>query len=178
MEFMDVVATRKSVRDYADKAVEDEKLSKIFDAARMAPSWANKQCCQYIVVKNKYKISELSSFLNPWLKNAPVVLAACANPKDSGSRNGMDYYLVDVAISLQQLILTATNLGLGTCWLGAFDEAKVKKALEIPENIKVVGLTPIGYPAEKESVRSKLSKAFIGSAKRKPIEELVHWEKW
>ena len=74
--------------------------------------------------------------------------------------------------------MTATNLGLGTCWLGAFDEAKVKKALEIPENIKVVALTPIGYPAEKESVRSKLSKAFIGSAKRKPIEELVHWEKW
>ena len=175
---MDVVASRKSVRDYADKAVEDEKLSKIVEAARMAPSWANKQCCQYVVVKDKGKIAELSSFLIPWLKNAPVVLAACADPKDSGSRNGMDYYLVDVAISLQQLILAATALGLGTCWIGAFDEAKVKKALEIPENIKVVALTPIGYPAEKESVRSKISKAFIGSAKRKPIEELVHWEKW
>ena len=178
MEFMDVVAARKSVRDYADKAVEDEKLSKIFEAARMAPSWANKQCCQYVVVKDKGKIAELSSFLNPWLKNAPVVLAACADSKDSGSRNGMDYYLVDVAISLQQLILAATALGLGTCWIGAFDEAKVKKALEIPENIKVVALTPIGYPAEKESVRSKISKAFIGSAKRKPIETIVHREKW
>ena len=178
MEFMDVVASRKSVRDYADKAVEDEKLSKIFEAARMAPSWANKQCCQYIVVKNRQKIAELSSFLNPWLKNSPVILAACANPKDSGSRNGMDYYLVDVAISLQQLILTATDLGLGTCWLGAFDEAKVKKALEIPKNIKVVALTPIGYPAEKESVRSKISKTFTGSNQRKPIENIVHREKW
>ena len=89
----------------------------------------------------------------------------------------MDYYLVDVAISLQQLILAATDMGLGTCWIGAFDEVKVKKALEIPENIKVVALTPVGYPAG-EGVRSKLSKAFIGGAKRKPIENIVHQEKW
>jgi nitroreductase len=171
MEFMDVVLARRSVRDYSDKVVEEEKLTKILEAARLAPSWVNKQCCQYIVVKNKDKIAELSSFLNSWLKRAPVVLAACANSEDSGSRNGMDYYLVDVAISMQQLILAATDVGLGTCWLGAFDEGKIKKALGVPENIKVVAMTPIGYAADKESLRSK----FVD---RKPIEEIIHQEKW
>jgi nitroreductase len=177
MEFMDVVVARTSVRDYADKAVENEKLTKILEAARLAPSWANKQCCQYIVVQDKEKISELSSFLNLWLKKAPAVLVACANPKESGSRNGMDYYLVDVGISMQQLVLAATDLGLGTCWLGAFDEAKVKKVLEVPNSIKIVALTPIGYAAD-QSLRSKITKKFAGSDKRKPIEEIVHREHW
>jgi nitroreductase len=178
MEFMDVVATRKSVRGYADRDVEEEKLAKILEAARLAPSWANKQCCSYVVIKDKEKIKELSSFINSWLKHAPVVLAACANPADSGSRNGMDYYLVDVGISMQQLVLAATDLGLGTCWIGAFDEAKLKKRLEVPENVRVVALTPLGYPAEKEGFGSKLARKFVGADKRKPFEEIVHREKW
>ena len=178
MEFVDVVKTRKSVRSYADKAVEEEKLTKILESARMAPSWANKQCVNYIVVKDKAKITELSGFLNSWLKQAPVVLAACADPQHSGNMNGMAYYLVDIGISMQQLVLAATDLGLGTCWIGAFDEAKVKKALEVPENIKVVALTPIGYPADKVGIRGKLVRTFVGADKRKPIEEIVHHEKW
>ncbi|HKZ88187.1 MAG TPA: nitroreductase family protein [Candidatus Bathyarchaeia archaeon] len=178
MEFMDVVATRKSVRGYLDKPVEEEKLTKLLEIARLAPSWANKQCCKYIVVKDKTKIQELSGTLNSWLKQAPVALVACADPKDSGSRNGMDYYMVDVGISMQQLVLAATDMGLGTCWIGAFDEAKVKKTLSIPENVKVVAMTPIGYPTGKEGIKTKLVKAYIGSAKRKPLEDMVHWEKW
>jgi nitroreductase len=178
MEFMDVVASRKSVRGYANREVEEEKLAKVLEAARLAPSWANRQCCKYVVIKDKAKIEELSGFINPWLKQAPVVLAACADPADSGTRNGMDYYLVDVGISMQQLILAATDLGLGTCWIGAFDEAKVKKLLEVPENVKVVALTPLGYPSEKEGLRSKLARRFIVADKRKPIEEMIHREKW
>jgi nitroreductase len=178
MEFMGIVAARKSVRSYANREVEDEKLMAILEAARMSPSWANKQCVRYIVVKDKAKIAEFSGTLNSWLKQAPVLLIACADPKESGSRNGMDYYLVDVGISMQQLILAATDLGLGTCWIGAFDEAKVKKLLGIPENVKVVALTPVGYPAEKAGFGSKLARKFIGADKRKPIEEIVHREKW
>jgi nitroreductase len=178
MEFMDVVASRKSVRDYLDKEVEEEKLLKIMEAARLSPSWANKQCCKYIIVKDKAKIQELASnFINGWLKQAPVIAVACADPKGSGSHNGMDYYLVDVGISMQQLILAATDFGLGTCWIGGFDEAKVKKILEVPENIKVVALTPIGYPADA-GLRSKFTKLVIGTDKRKPLEEMVHREKW
>jgi nitroreductase len=177
MEFMDVVVARKSVRGFMDKAVEDEKLAKVLEVARLAPSWANKQCCRYIVVKDKAKIQEVSGSFS-WLKQAPVILVACANPKDSGDRNGMNYYLVDVGISMQQLVLAATALELGTCWIGAFDEAKVKKALQIPENIKVVAMTPLGYPSQKEGIGSKLLKTAIKAGKRKPIEEIVHHEKW
>ena len=112
MEFMDVVATRKSVRSYADKPVEEEKLVKVFEAVRLAPSWANKQCCKYIVVKDKTKIKELAGGLNGWLKEAPIIVVACADPKDSGDRNGINYYLVDVGISMQQLVLAATDVAL------------------------------------------------------------------
>ena len=178
MDCMDVVALRKSVRGYADKPVEEEKLSKVLEAARLAPSWANKQCCRYVVVKDKAKIQELAGGFNGWLKQAPVIIVACADPKDSGTHDSMNYYLVDVGISMQQLILAATNLELGTCWIGAFDEAKVKKVLQVPENIKVVAMTPLGYPADKEGIGSKFIKTAIGSDKRKPLEEIVHHEKW
>lgn len=178
MEFVDVVGLRKSVRSYSSQEVEAEKIIKILEAARLAPSWANKQCCKYIVVKDKTKIEAMASLLNSWLKQAPAIVAACADPKDSGSRNGMDYFLVDVGISMQQLVLAATDLGLGTCWIGAFDEGKIKKLLGVPENVKVVALTPIGYPADKEGVGGKLVKTLIGGGKRKPLEDMVHWDKW
>ena len=178
MEFSKVISLRKSVRSYSNKQVEDEKLSKILDLTRLAPSWANKQCCRYIVVTDQSKINELGGLLNSWLKQAPVVIVACADPNDSGTRNGMEYYLVDVGISMQQLILTATDLGLCTCWIGGFNETKIKKVLDVPNNIKVVGLTPLGYAKEKESLTSKIAKKIVGSEKRKLLDELVHKEKW
>lgn len=177
MDFIDVVAKRKSVRDFLNKDVEEEKLRSIFEAARLAPSWANKQGCTYVVVKDKAKIKELASGFTSWLDEAPIVLAACIDPKDSGSHNGMDYYLVDVGISMQQLVLAATNMGLGTCWIGGFDEAKVKRVLGIPEQIRVVALTPLGYPAGM-SERSRTVREFVKASKRKPLEDVVHREKW
>ena len=178
MDFMDVVAVRKSVRGYADKPVEEEKLSKVLEAARLAPSWANKQCCRYMVVKDKAKIQELAGGFNGWLKQAPVIIVACADPKDSGTHDSMNYYLVDVGISMQQLILAATDVELGTCWIGGFDEAKVKKALGVPENIKVVAMTPVGYPDDKEGLGDKLRKTVLKGGKRKPLAEIIHQEKW
>ncbi|MCW4001003.1 MAG: nitroreductase family protein [Candidatus Bathyarchaeota archaeon] len=175
MEFMDVVATRKSVRDYQDKPVEEDKITQILEAARQAPSWANKQGTKYIIVTDKKRIEDLANMFMGFVKKAPAVVVACANPKDSGSRNGMDYYLVDVVISMQQLVLAATNLGLGTCWIGGFDEDKVKKALEIPENVKVVALTPLGYMSGA-SMKNKFIRNTMVS--RKPLEEMVHREKW
>ena len=118
MDFEEVLARRKSINSYANKPVEEEKLIKILDAARLAPSWANKQCCHYVVVKSKEMIANLANIFNTWLKQAPVIVVACADPFESGAHDGMDYYLVDVGISMQQLILAATNLGLGTCWIG------------------------------------------------------------
>lgn len=178
MDFIELVQTRKSIRDYLDKPVEEETLKKIFEAARLAPSWANKQCCQYVVVKNKDKIQELAGGYNSWLKQAPIIVVACADPKSSGSHDDMDYYLVDVGISLQQLILAATSFGLGTCWIGGMNENMIKKILEIPDNIKVVAMTPLGYPAES-SLRSTLArKVLVNSDSRKPLEKIIHSEKW
>lgn len=178
MELTHVLSLRKSVRDYSNKMVEPEKINKILESAILAPSWANKQCCRYVVVTEKSKIKKLGGLINSWIKNAPVVIVACADPKDSGSRNGMDYYLLDVGISMQQLILAATDLELGTCWIGGFTETKVKKILQIPDNIKVVAMTPVGYSKEKTSFTSKISKKIIGSDKRKAFNQIVHKEKW
>ena len=178
MEFKDVISKRKSVRSYSDKEIEEEKIIKIFEDAQLAPSWANKQCWNYILVKDKEKIKQLSSgLINSWMKHAKAIIVACGDPKKSGSRNGMDYYLVDVAISMEHLVLAATDLGLGTCWIGGFNEAKVKKILNIPEKIKVVALTPIGYPT-KENIRNKVAMKLIGSNKRKKMEKIIHYEAW
>jgi len=177
MDFMDVVKSRKSIRGYSEREVEEEKLNQILEAARISPSWANKQCVQYVIVKEKAKITELAGIFNSWLKQAPIIMVACADPKESGSHNGMDYYLVDVGISMQQLILAATDQGLSTCWIGAFDETKIKKILKVPNTVRVVAMTPIGYPAE-ESLGTKIIKKFIGSEKRKTIDQIVHIDKW
>jgi nitroreductase len=180
MEFSDVIKNRRSVRGYSDRAVEDEKLSNILESARWAPSWANKQCWHFIVIKDRGKIEQISksSAINKWLKNSPVIILACAEPGLSGSRNGIDYFAVDVAISMEHLVLAAADLGLGTCWIGAFDEQKMKKVLDVPDHIKIVALTPVGYPAEKQNMREKMTRSIIKSSKRKPLNEIVHYNGW
>jgi len=180
MDFMDLVNTRKSVRTYTDRSVEEEKIVTILEAARLAPSAVNCQPWQYIVVKEKVTIEKIadSSKINSWLKKAPCVIIACADPNVDHTVNGMDYYLVDLAISMEHLILAATELGLGTCWLASYDEGKVRSILGIPEKMRVVAMTPLGYPAEKESIGGGLRKTLAGSKKRKPMEEMLHREKW
>jgi nitroreductase len=181
MEFTEVVRLRHSVRTYEDKPVEDEKLERILESGRLAPSARNSQCWAFVVVKNKdtiERIGEACGMLNPWLKKAPMVLVACADPRESISRNGMDYYLVDIAIALEHIVLAATDLGLGTCWIAGFDEDRVKEILGVPKGIRVVALTPIGYPAEKEGIRGSMIKVLARSGRRKPMQELVHQERW
>jgi nitroreductase len=178
MDFAEVIAARKSVRDYSNKPVNKETIMKCLEAARFAPSWANKQCWHFIVVTDRNKIEKLSSTINFWLKNAPAAVVACGDPSKSGFKNDQHYYLVDVAIALEHFVLAATNEGLGTCWMGGFDEKIVKSLLGIPTEIKVVALTPIGYPSENDGLVSKTIETMVGSKKRKPIEEIVHSEKW
>src|SRR5512137_1273528 len=115
MEFTEVIAARKSVRKYSDKPIDNESIMKCFEAARIAPSWANKQCWHFIVIRDREKIEKLSSTINFWMKDAPAVIVACGDPAKSGFKNGQHYYLVDVAIALEHFVLAATNEGLGTC---------------------------------------------------------------
>jgi nitroreductase len=178
VELMDVLRERKSVRSYREGEVEKEKLNVVLEAARLAPSWQNKQCWSFIVVSDKELIKRLGGNINGWLKSAPLAIVACGDPRQSGDRNGIQYYLVDVSIAMQQLVLAATDLGLGTCWLGAFDEATIKQTLGIPDGIKVVAITPLGYPAEKEGLRDRMTRTLIGSNNRKDMAEIVHHERW
>ena len=179
MDFMELVKTRNSVRSYKPDPVEDEKLKQILEAARLAPSWANMQCWRFIVVTDKEKIKEIARVKgNTWLKKVPVVIVACANPKKSGSRAGLEYYAVDVAIAFEHMVLAATELGLGTCWIGYFDERAVKKLLGIPKNVRVVALTPVGYPTEKESGRDKVTRAVLKSKDRLPMKDIVCYDEW
>ena len=163
MEFTDVIKTRTSVRSYSDKEVEEEKINYILDCARLAPSWVNHQCWHFIVVKNKETITALSktSVINRWLKNAPVIIVACGEPQESGKNNNIEYYTVDVAIATEHLILAATNVGLGTCWIAGFNEEKVKEILGIPKRVRVVALTPLGYAEDKKGITDRITKAVM-----------------
>lgn len=180
MEFLDVIKTRTSVREYSGKQVEDEKITYVLECARLAPSWANRQCWRFIVIKEKKMIEQIakSSMINHWLKTAPILLVACADPSDSGSNNSHEYYMTDVAIAFDHLILAATDVGLGTCWIAGFHEEKVKELLEIPKRIQIVALSPLGYPVEKKGITEQITKSLLRAHKRKTLDEIVHYEHW
>lgn len=151
------IEERRTVRKYTDQPVEEEKLREVLASARLAPTWANKQCWKLIVVRDqatREKLAQLSNveasehYPNPGAKGlamAPVVLVACADPARSGHMYGQDYYLVDVGIVMDHILLAATEVGLGTCFVGVFDEQGVKDLLGIPSHIRVVAMTPLGY---------------------------------
>jgi len=174
---LDVIMSRKSVRAFDDRPVEKEKLEICLEAARRAPSWANKQCWHFIVINGKEKVKAAGILKQP-MKNLPAIIVACAEPNRSGNGNDQPYYMVDIGISVEHIVLTAWEQGLGACWVGWFDEEKVKDRLGIPDHIRVVALLPIGYPAEKEGVGSKIIRKIAGSGDRKPLEEFVHHDKW
>jgi nitroreductase len=180
MEFIDVINARTSVREYSEKPVEEDKISYVLECARLAPSWANTQCWRFIVIKNKETIAQISktTIINRWLKTAPIVLIACADPTESGSNNSLPYFTVDVSIALEHVVLAATDLGLGTCWIAGFDETKLKELLEIPKRIRIVALTPLGYPVDKKGITEQITKKFLRINKRKTLNEIVHYEHW
>jgi len=184
MDVFEAIRTRRSVRRFRDHAVEDEKVQTILDSVRQSPSWANHQCWRFIVVKDRSireKISELSyveSFFAPLsyktnparkgLAEAPVILVACADPSQSGTLWGQPYYMADIGIAAQTLMLSARGLGLGTVFVGVFEEEQVRNLLNIPSNIRIVGLFPMGYPLEEKT----------SGPPRKPLTEIVFEERW
>ncbi len=168
MEYMEVVKKRRSTRRYKSDPISDKDLKTILEAARLAPSWGNRQCWQYIVITDQSVKEKLAGEERKWLSEAPIIIVACADPKASGHKPGMDYFMLDIGISFEHLILAATDLGLGTCWIGAFDEKQAKETLGIPDYIRVVAYTPLGYADEKKGVVFD----------RKPLQEIVYYEKY
>ncbi len=173
MELYSAIHNRRSIRKYKPDPPLQESLLRILEAARAAPSWANKQCWRFLVVKEEARKKELAASLpegNPAAKaieTAPVVIVACADPGASGSQEGKDYYLLDIGISMQQLVLAAHAEGLGTCWVAWMDENAIRKACAVPEQYRVVALTPLGYPAKEAR-----------PIPRKELSEIAFAEKW
>jgi len=168
---MDLIETRRSIRSYKPQEIEEEKLNYVLQAFRKAPSAKNLQPWKLVVVKNKKIINDLAIACNnqTFLEEAPILIAACAKEDEAyGTMGGyMNSYPIDISLALEHLILAATEQGLGTCWIGAFKEQLVKDILKVPENVKVVALTPLGYPAREASIRS-----------RKPLTEIVCYDKY
>ena len=170
MSILEVLKKRRSIRKYQTKLVEKDKVLKVLEAARLGPSADNMQPCQFIVVTDEEVRERLRASYNAeWFVHAPVIIVCCASPKGSWRRkDGEEYWKVDAAIAMQNLILAATEEGLGTCWITNFDEKAAKKALNIPKEIRVVAMTPLGYPAEEKALVTD----------RKPLDTLVHYDKW
>lgn len=169
MEFSALIRTRYSVRAYQNRPVEQEKLAAILEAARLAPTAANRQPFALLVVKTKGRENELRRIYKAaWFTQAPLVIGVCALPGKAWSRaDGKNYADVDATIAMDHLILAAADLGLGTCWIAAFDQVAAREVLGLPEGVEPLAFTPLGYPAD--SPRPKT---------RKALSELVHYERW
>lgn len=168
MEVIECIKTRRSIRKFKDKEIEKDKLKLILESAKYAPSAGNLQAREFIIIKDKKtkeKISE-AAYSQNFISGAQILIAACADKSKSQryKEKAEIYSICDCCASIENIILSGNSLGIGSCWIGAFDEKKVKEILGIPENIKIVALLPMGYAAENPEA---------------PDRELsLHFEKW
>jgi nitroreductase len=172
MEFSKLVEARYSARAYKPDPVPEKTLLKVLEAARLAPSAANRQPIQMIVIHTAGRQDGLRRVYDrDWFVQAPVIIAMCTSLAAAWTRStdGKSYAYVDAAIAFDHLTLAAANLVLGTCWVAAFDPAAAREFLGLPDEIEPVAFTPLGYATDEPSSRHTL---------RKPLEELVHYERW
>jgi len=159
MDVFTAVNQRSSVRAYKATDVEEDKLRKILEVARLSPSASNRQDWKFIVVRNRETKKKLAkaAFDQSFIGEAPIVIVACGTEPETFMACGQPAYTVDVSIACSFMILQAFELGLGTCWIGAFKEDEVKKILKVPESIRVVAMTPLGYPKQPPSQKFRKS---------------------
>lgn len=169
MQFYDVIENRKSIKKFKTDTLDKDKINRMLNAAMMSPSWKNQTSYRFILVDDdniKQKISD--AIINKTneaaqsVMDAPMTAVVVAEPNASGDVEGKEYYLVDGAIAMEHFVLAATEEGYGTCWIASFNEKKIKEALSIPDNFRVVALTPIGQiAAEKPHNPPKDSKDYV-----------------
>ncbi len=171
MKFIELAERRCSVRGFKPVPVPDALLSEIIQAGRLAPTAKNLQPFHFIVVRDPARLDSLAAaYPAPFLREAPVVIVICAEPSQGWVReryDGKNYAEIDAAIATDHMTLAAADLGLGTCWIAAFDPAKVRRSMALPDGVEPIALLPIGYPNATGREKS-----------RKPLEELVHHEQW
>jgi len=164
MEVFDAIRTRRSIRKYKSEPIPDEKLRNILEAARLAPSAGNRQPWRFIVIQNIDRKKALAKVVNnqTFLIDASAIIVAIGDPEVSARWNEKDHM-----IALEHIVLAATALDYGTCWIGAFDEDAIKHLLKIPVNVKVIAVLPIGVPDETPAPRP-----------RKEFSEIFFKEEW
>lgn len=164
MDVFEAIRTRRSIRSYADRPVEEEKLRQVLEAGRLAPSASNRQDWIFVVVRDAARRQKLVAACRDqkFIGQAPVVLVVCATDAAYRMRSGMRIAAVDPTIAADHMTLAAAALGLGTCWIGAFEPEKVVAVLDLPPGATPVHVLPLGYPAEHPEPRA-----------RKPLEDVV-----
>jgi nitroreductase len=167
MEVKEAIRARHAVRDYEERPVPEDKLLRVLEAARLAPSASNRQRWKFVVVRDSERRRALSRAAGGQvhLMKAPVVIVAVATYPEYMMRCGVPAYAVDLAIAVDHMTLAAVDEGLGTCWVGAFSQDEAQAAVGVPQNYRIVALLPLGFP--KEENRPKL---------RKSLDEIVCYE--
>jgi nitroreductase len=179
MMFDEILETRRSVRSFRSKPVSKQDVLAVCEAARLAPSACNSQTWRFIAVSNPVTIKRLCKeamrpvIPNRWLEQAPLVIIGCSQLDIIANRigariSGIEYYRIDLGIAMEHMVLKATDLGLGTCWIGWFAEEKIKEILGIPKKIKVSAMLAIGHPNEAPPKKRS----------RKSMDKILFSEKW
>ena len=170
MDFQELIRSRYSCRAYRSDPVAEDQLAQVLEAARLAPTADNRQPFRLVVIRTAGREQELQRvYGKDWFVQAPLVIAACGVPAENWVRkqDGKNYNDVDVAIVMDHLILAGADLGLGTCWIAAFDPAAARELLELPEGVEPVAFTPLGHPADTPRPKT-----------RKKSDELVRYERY
>ena len=159
MSLLDLFLSRRSIRRYENKDIPEDVLQQILETGRQAPSAANRQPIRFVIVNDHDILKNLcDNLITRFVKNAPVVIVGCADIKSLLTGK---WAVVDATIAMQNMVIAAWTLGIGSCWIGACNEKKVKEMLKIPDKWKVVALLTFGYPAEKPKPK-----------KKKPLEKM------
>lgn len=173
MKFLELAKKRYSCRDYKNQPMEEEKLLKVLEAAHVAPSACNLQPWHFIVIREKENLEKIfSTYKRDWIKTAPVVIIVCGNHDVSWKRfDNKDHCDIDISIAIDHITLQAAELDLATCWVCNFNAEKCAELLNLPPHIEPIALIPIGYPNDSKNVDRHIQE-------RKPIEQIVYWEKY
>jgi nitroreductase len=170
MDFFELIRSRRSVRAYKADPIEESQLNQILEAARLAPTAANRQPFRVLLIKTAGREDELGRIYgHNWFVEAPYVLCVCGVEAEGWVRrhDGKSYLDVDAAIVMDHIVLAATALGLGTCWIAAFDPEAAEEVLELPAGVEPIVFTPLGIPDDRP-----------GSKRRKTLDAIVKYDTW
>ena len=161
------IKNRFSVRKFQDRPIEQKKIDILLEAARLAPSASNKQTWHFVVIKDPEKRKQLTRICKgqKFVAEAPITIAICITNLDYVMTCGQTAPIIDGAIAGEHIVLQAAEMGLGTCWIGAFCHDKMAKLINLPKDYQIVGLLPVGYPAVEK-----------GSRNLKAIENIVSYD--